>query len=136
MRTFRIIGDPVPKGSRVSGVSKSGVRFNREANSRVGPATRDAVLQLKAQHTGAPLRPPYAVHITLSFKAPQKRSWPRSGDADKYARHLLDCMSCGSSTNAGIIEDDRHVIELSCRKTYAEDGPPGAVIVVEELDDY
>jgi len=127
------VGKPVPKGSRVSGVTKTGVRFNREANSHVGPATKNAVQQLKLQHTGPPLKPPYAVHITLTFDPPKQRSWPRAGDADKYARMILDCMG-GAASGAQILEDDRHVIELTCRKTYCETGEPGAVIIVEELD--
>jgi len=109
----------------VSGVTKSGVRFNRESNPKSAEAYKAMTKSLKGLHDGDPLQPPYEVELTFSFEPPRKRSWPRSGDIDKYARLVLDAL-----TKAGVIEDDRHVLVLSSKKVY---GDPGTAITVHEV---
>jgi len=127
-RSFIIPGKPVPKGSRVAGISKTGVRYNREANSRVGPYMKLLKMSLQAQHAGGPLRPPYSVHCIFYFTEPKEPSWPRTGDVDKFARAALDAL-----TQAGVIEDDRHIVELSAVKRY---GNPRTEIHVAEIDSW
>lgn len=118
--TYTVEGTPRPKGSRVSGVSKAGVRYNRESNPRSAEAYKAVTKRLGELHDGPPLTPPYDVELTFYFSKPKSNpTWPRSGDCDKYARLTLD-----AATKAGVIEDDRHVICLSAIKRYAEDGEP------------
>lgn len=126
--TYVVKGKPVPKGSRVAGISKNGVRFNREANTRVGPHMKLLKASLIAQHNGGPLRPPYAVHCIFYFAEPKQPSWPRTGDADKMFRGVGDSL-----TQAGVIEDDRHIVELSAVKRY---GDPRTEIHVAEIDSW
>lgn len=121
---FVVPGTPRPKGSRTTGVTKTGVRFTRESNPRTVEWMRDAKRVLRAQHQGKPLEPPYAVTLEFTFQAPQKPSWPRTGDVDKYSRAVLDSL-----VQAGVLEDDRHVVELSAVKRYGE---PGTLIEIAE----
>ena len=122
--TYTVEGTPRPKGSRVSGVTKTGVRYNRESNPRASEWLKSARAHLKEQHDGEPLKPPYICVLTFQFEPPKERSWPRTGDVDKYSRNALDAL-----TQAGVIEDDRHVIELSAIKRY---GSPRTEITVHE----
>ncbi len=126
--TYIVKGKPVPKGSRVAGISKSGVRFNREANKHVGRYMKLLKASLTAQHKGGPLRPPYSVHCIFYFQEPKEPSWPRTGDVDKFARAALDSL-----TQADVIEDDRHIVELSAVKRYGE---PRTEIHVAEIDSW
>lgn len=125
VETFLIHGKAVPKGSRVSGVTKTGVRFNRESNPHVGPWMKMATESFKSQ-CDSMLSPPYKITASFYFEPPKERSWPRTGDVDKFCRALLDAMVHG-----GVIEDDRHVIELSAVKRYGE---PRTEVTVEEVD--
>ena len=125
VETFLIHGKPVPKGSRVSGVTKSGTRFNRESNPHVGPWMKMAEKSLRSQ-CPVQLEPPYKIEASFYFTPPKEKSWPRTGDVDKFCRALLDAL-----THSGVIEDDRHVIELSAVKRY---GDPRTEVTVEEVD--
>ena len=123
--TYTIPGPPRPKGSRVAGVTKTGVRYNRESNPRAVEAYKAMRKRLSELHQEPPLTPPY--HVVLTFYFPEPRSnpsWPRSGDVDKYSRNVLDAL-----TQSSVIEDDRHVIELSAIKRY---GSPRTEITVHE----
>lgn len=122
--SYTVDGTPRPKGSRASGFTKSGRPYSRESNPRAAEWLKSARAHLAEQHQGAPLQPPYVVVLTLFFEEPSKPSWPRSGDVDKYSRASLDAL-----TQAGVIEDDRHVIELSAVKRY---GTPRTEITVHE----
>lgn len=113
--TYTVDGTPRPKGSRVSGFTKTGRPYSRESNPRASEWLKSARAHLSEQHAGEPLRPPYVIELTFYFDPPKERSWPRSGDVDKYARNALDAL-----TQAGIIEDDRHCIELSAIKRYGQ----------------
>jgi len=123
--TYTVEGTPRPKGSRVSGFTKSGRPYSRESNPRASEWLKTARAHLSEQHDGGPLVPPYHVVLTFFFEEPKsKPTWPRSGDVDKYSRNALDAL-----TQAGAIEDDRHVIELSAIKRY---GSPRTEITVHE----
>jgi Holliday junction resolvase RusA-like endonuclease len=113
--TYTVEGTPRPKGSRVSGFTKAGRPYSRESNPRASEWLKSARAHLAEQHEGEPLRPPYVIDLCFYFDPPKERSWPRSGDVDKYARNALDAL-----TQAGIIEDDRHCIELSAIKRYGQ----------------
>ena len=123
--SYTLPGPPRPKGSRVSGVSKTGVRYNRESNPRAVEWLKFARKRLGELHDPGPLEPPYQVVLTFYFSEPKTSpTWPRSGDVDKYSRNVLDAL-----TQASVIEDDRHVIELSAVKRYGE---PRTEITVHE----
>jgi Holliday junction resolvase RusA-like endonuclease len=130
-RTFSVSvpGKPVPKGSRVSGVTKTGVRFNRESNPAVAPYMRRLEKAFRDElGDEGELSPPYAVDVVFYFDAPRTPTWPRSSDADKLLRSVGDSL-----TKAGVISDDRHIVEISGRKAYGE---PGTVVRVRELDEW
>ena len=84
-----------------------------------------AAESFKSQCNGM-LDPPYKITASFYFDPPKEKSWPRTGDVDKFCRALLDAMVHG-----GVIEDDRHVIELSAVKRYGE---PRTEVTVEEVD--
>lgn len=131
---FVIDGKPVPKGSRVQGFTKDGRSFSREANRHVGPWMKSARDQLTEQHSGEPLEPPYRVTATFIFEAPKKRSWPRSGDCEKYMRAVADVLQESGTYGAGVITDDRHIIEYSGVKRYGS--PARTEVTVEEVTGY
>jgi len=122
--SYTIEGTPRPKGSRVSGVSKTGVRFNRESNPKAAEAYKAMKKRLMELHTGPALKPPYHVEMRFLFDPPQKPTWPRSGDCDKYVRLALDACVAGKKEKAagweGVLVDDRHVLEISARKAWSE----------------
>lgn len=125
--SFTVPGKPVPKGSRTSGFTKSGRPYSREANKHVGPWMKRAKEELRRQAPeGAPFSPPYVIDLRFFFAPPKVPSWPRTGDVDKFARAALDAL-----TQAGIIEDDRHVVELGACKRYSDD--PRTEIEVREV---
>lgn len=124
--TYTVDGTPRPKGSRATGFTKSGRPYSRESNPRAAEWLKSARAYLSEQHVGEPLSPPYEVELTFYFEPPKKETWPRSGDVDKYARNALDAL-----TQAGAIEDDRHVLSLSAVKRY---GIPRTEITVYETD--
>lgn len=130
--TYTVEGTPRPKGSRVSGVTKTGVRFNRESNPKAAEAYKAMKKRLKELHPGPALKAPYHVELTFYFEEPKSNpTWPRSGDCDKYARLVLDACTAQKADKGweGVIEDDRHVIELSAVKRYGE---PRTEITVHE----
>ena len=128
--SYTVPGPPRPKGSRVAGVTKTGVRYNRESNPRASEWLKFAKKELRALHPQGPLVPPYQVVLTFYFPEPKSNpTWPRSGDCDKYARLVLDACGPIKGKWDGIIEDDRHVIELSAVKRYGE---PRTEITVHE----
>ena len=82
---FTILGRPVPKGSRVAGVTKTGHRFNREANSNYGPYVADAKKQLLAQLGKAEMiGGPVELLVEFTYARPKKPShdYPSRGDLD------------------------------------------------------
>lgn len=132
---YVIIGKPVPKGSRVQGFTKNGRSYSREANKHVGPWMKSAHRQVLDQHEGDQLTAPYRVSCTFFFEAPKQRSWPRSGDCEKYLRAVADVLQGGGTYGTGVISDDRHIVEFSGKKVYAEEGTPARTeVLVEEVN--
>lgn len=86
--------------------------------------------ELRLQHAGDPLSPPYRVTLTFFFEEPRKPShpFPSRGDIDKYSRNALDAAEQG-----GILSSDSAVIELSAVKRW---GAPRTELLVEEVDGY
>lgn len=128
-----IPGVPKPQGSKTSGVNKrTGKTFVREDNAGTKPWRKVMVTALQDEHGKPWHRFDSAVWVSLRFVflRPQSHapnSLPTSrllGDVDKLTRNVLDAL-----TQAGVITDDKYVIELrSVEKVY---GPnPGVHIKV------
>lgn len=128
-------GVPAPKGSKIR--TRYGMR---ESSKRVKPweelVVAAVMQQMDAEFLFTPLAPPYRVDVWFYFQRPRTTKArvpvaPKLGDVDKLARATLDPL-----TNAGLIEDDRHVVELWAKKAWA--GPtetPGAVIRVTSIEE-
>ena len=128
--SYTVPGPPRPKGSRVAGVTKTGVRYNRESNPRASEWLKFARRHLNELHGDEPLQPPYRITATFFFEKPKKPThpYPSRGDCDKYCRNLLD-----AAEQAKILVNDSGVIELSAVKRWGE---PRTEVVVEEVDGY
>lgn len=108
---FVIPGACPPKGSRVP-VGKG--RATRESSKRVEPWTIEAVRSMR-DRLGKPLASfsgPVYVEALFVFKRPEVTEFefptaPSIGDLDKLLRCLNDAL-----TKAGVIEDDRFIVEF------------------------
>ena len=122
--TFEIPGRPAPKGSRVSGVTKSGVRFNRESNPRVGEWMKLAVEHLDREallqcwHT-VPKDIPLVLEVVFTIERPKNpsRTYPSSGDTDKFVRAVGDALQ-HRTAQLPVITDDAQIVEIRATKTY------------------
>jgi len=130
--TFRVDGTPAPQGSKVR------TRFGmREASNRVKPwrdlVTKAAAITADQENLLGPLSPPYALEVWFYIPKPRTTRAahpvaPTVGDLDKLTR------ACGDAiTQAGLIEDDRHIIRIQAEKAWAGGDGPGAVIRVSEV---
>lgn len=129
---FIVDGTPAPQGSKVR------TRFGmREASQRVKP-WRDVVTQYASiaaddEALLGPLRAPYKLEV--QFYIPRPRTTrarypvaPTVGDLDKLVRAVGDAL-----TGSGLIEDDRHFVDLIASKRWAGSDGPGAFIRVTEV---
>lgn len=131
---FTIPGKAAPKGSRVAGVTKTGVRFNRESNPHVQIWMRHAKATLttaacEAQHIAWDKDTPLAVTVTFYVERPKKPTYeyPSRGDVDKLCRSLLDACT-------GIVwADDSQVVHLEAVKAYADTASTDVVVTPLEL---
>lgn len=122
-----IPGKAAPKGSRVAGITKTGVRFNREANPAVAVWMKHAKATLTRlaadrQHEPWDKTQPLVVEVTFYVERPKKPtySYPPRGDVDKLARAVLDACT-------GIVwDDDSQVTDLSATKDY---GPEAYTVI-------
>jgi Holliday junction resolvase RusA-like endonuclease len=121
--TVDVNGRPAPKGSRVFGRTKAGNTFTRPASQYEKPWVEEVkrATQIAMRHHPQP-EPPYAVQLVFRLDAPKKNRaampwWPTRHDLDKLTRAVVDGLVSG-----GAMKDDRHVIELTARKRYLEDG--------------
>ncbi len=140
MIELRVVGVPAPQGSKTAFVrggraivaEGKGPGRQRHADWRqaVATAARD---YLEAHPRARPIRGP--VQVAISFRFPPTRSDPyrtrhtTKPDVDKLARSVLDSL-----VSAGILVDDSLVCHLSILKRYEHVEPPGAVILLAELD--
>jgi len=115
---FTILGRPVPKGSRVAGVTKTGHRFNREANSNYGPYVADAKKQLMAQLTAVEMIDgPVELLLEFMYVTPKKpaHNYPSRGDLDKLVRTVGDLLQ-----NVGIIKNDAQITRITAEKRFGD----------------
>lgn len=120
MFKFEIPGKAAPKGSRVSGVTKTGVRYNREANPRVQVWMKHAKQliadqALEQRHGTFTKDVPLVLHVTFVVERPQKPKYdyPPQGDTDKLTRACCDALQA-----AGVVEDDAQIVRIEAEKLY------------------
>jgi Holliday junction resolvase RusA-like endonuclease len=123
-------GRPAPKGSRISGVTKTGQTYTRPASRHEAPwiAAVKRSTQIVMRHHQTP-EPPYEIELEFRLKPPQRSrrgAWPTANDLDKLARSTIDGLVTGKA-----IQDDRHVIVLTARKRFAcPDEEPGVHVTI------
>lgn len=130
--SFHVEGVPAPKGSKIR------TRYGMfESSKRVKPwadlVTQAAAIATDGEYLLAPLTPPYALDVWFYFERPRTSRAahpvaPTIGDLDKLIR------ACGDAiVQAGLIEDDRHIIRIHAEKAWAVGEKPGAIIRVTEV---
>lgn len=130
--TFHVEGTPAPQGS------KTRTRYGMfEASQRVKPWRE--LVKAAAIRAGddacllGPLKPPYRVEMWFFIAKPRTTRAthpvaPTIGDLDKLVR------SCGDAiVQAGLIEDDRHIVKLVAEKAWAVGEKPGVIIRISEV---
>ena len=144
---FQVEGDPKPKGSKTTGVTKNGVRYVRESNKGTKPWVELVKFEAKRVmgHGEKKARPPFngPVKVTMHFylKRP-KRHFRTNGelhwwapfwvenmpDLDKLERSILDGIY------PWIVKNDSQVCAIQSTKTYCRVGQrPHVSIDVREL---
>jgi Holliday junction resolvase RusA-like endonuclease len=122
-----VYGDPVPKGS-LKCVGRNGQHRIVEDNPRTR-SWRRAVAETVADLATARPHEAVGVEITATLPRPAhhygasgiKPTAPiyptnaRTGDVDKLARLILDAL-----TDAALLADDAQVVEVTCRKSFAQ----------------
>lgn len=135
--TFRVEGDPKPKGSYRQVVNNGKPVFI--PMSKGEPVWRRqvdaaATREWEKQYDADQILTAVSVDITFLMRKPKsaKRRYPTVvPDLDKLIRSTLDAMQ-----DAGVYKNDAQVIKLDCRKLYAEpEVEPGAVVKVRWEDD-
>jgi len=128
-----VAGDPRPQGSKKA--------FNRgnhivlvEANKDL-PAWRETMkrmFELKMLERDTPFQT--AIAVTIHFWLRRPKSVTRqyatgTYDIDKLTRACLDSLQSGK-----VITNDSNVVDLTVRKSYADDHEPGMQVTVVPYD--
>lgn len=146
---FFVAGEPKPMGSKTAFVVKG--KFGPRAVVTDGSTSKPAGKLMRAwkdsviatalvEFSGDRIMGAVSVEMRFLLARPAghrrpdgtvKKSAPRwpavKPDADKLARSTLDALA------VVMLADDSRVVELLIRKRYADEGPTGAHITVEEL---
>jgi len=124
-------GQPRPQGSHRVLVGPDGRTRLFDSAGRALAEWRSAVAwAARYASRGRPLEGPVAVEATFRLPRPRRPSGPlpaRRPDVDKLLRALLDGLVAGRA-----IADDSQVVDVCCRKRYAE-GSPETLVVVRPL---
>jgi len=139
---FIVLGVPVPQGSKVPGVTKTGRRFVREANPKTKAwrvDVADAAREQAAVH--GCLDGPLQLWLTFRFPMPPSRPAKvraagvaykdTAPDREKLARAVADALKAG-----GLIVDDAriavgHVCKLEVWQQWT-----GVIIKLDRLEPY
>lgn len=125
-------GRPAPKGSRLTGVSKSGNSYTYPASKFEKPWV-EAVkrqTQIAMRHHEQPA-PPYAIELEFRLYEPNNHryDYPPTPDIDKLARAVIDGLEQG-----GALANDKHVTALTAVKRYVrQDESPGVHTTITSL---
>ncbi len=109
-------GRIAPKGSRTAGVRRDGRRYSRPASRYEHPWTEAVARHALLAARSGPLEPPYRVALAFFYARPARpaHTWPSRLDLDKAARAVLDGLVRGR-----LLVDDRHIIDLHARSSWA-----------------
>ena len=142
MIEFRVLGVPVPQGSKSRGVTKTGRAYTRESGAeRLRPWRSDVAghAEIEAATHGC-LAGPLTLDVLFRFpmsksalKADRERGWmPRAKnpDTDKLLRAIGDALTAG-----GLVKDDNLFVDIRVRKIDVWEAWTGAVIRVGPLVD-
>lgn len=149
---FFVAGEPRPMGSKTAfafipkggGPPRAVVTdgSNSKPAGKLRQAWKDSVIGASMAALGAADRitGPVAVSMTFYLARPAGHRSKRGGltpsapalcfvrpDLDKLARNTGDALG------VTLLSEDSRIVRLSLEKRYADDGPTGARIVVEEL---
>lgn len=125
-----VVATIAPKGSRTAGVRRDGSHYSRPASPHEHGFTeavaREALVCRAKGGARGGAEPPYRVEVTFYFRRPGRPSWdwPSRIDVDKAVRAVLDGLVRG-----GLLEDDRHVVELIASKRWSAGLEHLAVVV-------
>ena len=132
----RANGDPIPQGSKTARVINGrAIMYDSHPNLK---AWRENVGQaiwraMHGQFEIDELAGPLAVTIWFYIERPKTvtRTHPSvKPDIDKLVRAILD-----AATSASAWDDDSQVVYISARKQYADDGKPGCMIHIRNVED-
>ena len=137
---LHFLGEPAPQGSKQ--VSRWGGL--REVSKKIEPWRASVQYACRAQYKGDPIKGPVSLDVTFylpraknhwsSAKGKQGQLLPsapvhhtKTPDADKLLRGILDPMTvrCGGN----VLIDDSQIVEVLCRKLYAEAGQCSGALV-------
>ena len=141
---LRVYGVPAPQGS------KTPTRWGglRESSQKVGPWRSEVAYTARKVYSGKPIAEAVAIEIIFYFQRPKHHfskakgkehtlvpSAPMHctscshGDLDKICRSTMDGLAVRSG--GSIICDDSQVVELWCKKRYADETElPGALVCI------
>ena len=141
---LRVYGVPAPQGS------KTQTRWGglRESSQKVGPWRSEVAYTARKVYSGKPIAEAVAIEIIFYFQRPKHHfskakgrehtlvpSAPKHctscshGDLDKVTRSTFDGLTV--KTGGSIICDDSQVVELWCKKRYADETElPGALVCI------
>ena len=141
---LRVYGVPAPQGS------KTPTRWGglRESSKKVIPWRSEVAFAARQIYKGRPIGTPVAIEIIFYFQRPKHHfskakgkehtlvpSAPKHctscnhGDLDKLCRSTFDGLAAKSG--GSIICDDSQVVELWCKKRYADETElPGALVCI------
>lgn len=128
-----IEGEPRPQGSKTP-VQRGGKIILIEAQKQL-PAWRthmQKMLELKQLEHDTAFETAVSVQLTFWLSRPKSvtRDYAtKTYDIDKLTRAVLD-----STTKAKVWRDDSDVVDLTARKTYADQHKPGVLITIIPFD--
>lgn len=133
--TFRVLGEPRPKGSTKGFVrrSKGGKLYAAITSDNPNLKAWEDTIRHEAQRVGAFFDGPVSVTLAFGFQRPKSVSLKRrphhvvKPDLDKLSRGAIDALS------RILFGDDAAVVALSAKKAYITDGPPFVDITVEPV---
>lgn len=126
---IRAMGEPVPQGSKSAGI-RGGKAVMWDVNKALKPWRETVAQAAWAATNGEQIDTACIVTIWFYFTRPKtvtRTHMQVKPDIDKLCRAILDGL--GDS----ILFDDSRVVELSARKQYADDTPPGAMIHIRTI---
>ena len=138
--SFRVFGEPAPKGSYSALHTKNGRAYLIPASKKEHPwrerVRLTALNEIRLTHEHIPLD--CGLTISMIFYLPRPKSVTKNKrphptvkpDIDKLLRSTNDAL-----TDSGIIADDARILEITGKKKYADDRQPGAYITITDQKD-